>query len=312
MNRPYLSYNREKRTGLTDLFVRLAEKRTALLRQRPIPKNRELRDRLAEVRIVPPETVLQHITCAGVPCQWITSPRSADTTGVILYIHGGSWIYGSLRTARAFGILLEEYTGCKVLVVDYRLLPEHPYPAGLDDCFSVYQWLLASGYQPGHIGLFGDSAGGNLSLCLLNRLKSLGYPYPACAGIASPVTDLRPDSPFATSDADLLYVPYPPGQEQTILDLYAHNQSKSHPFLSPICGDLSGLPPILIHCGSDEPLVEDNIAYGGAAYAQGVDIQVVVYEGLFHDFTVTGRALHESLHSIAAFAAFFEGWMAAD
>ena len=305
MQDSYLSYYRERAGGTTPLLTRLSVRKAATMRQHTIAENRERKEIFSEMRVLPPEVLVQEISCAGVPCEWISSAESVASPRVILYMHGGSWLYGNLDSARPFAALLEEYTGCRVLVVDYRLAPEHPYPAGLDDCLSVYQWLLAHGYLPHNIAFFGDSAGGNLCLCLLNRLKALGYDYPACAGAASPVTDMRPDSVFCTSGDDLLTARVVPEQETSIFDLYAPGQERGHPFLSPICGDLAGLPPILLHCGGLEPIAEDNIAYGATAYAQGVDIRVVVYEHLFHDFTVVGRALKESRHSLADFAAFF-------
>jgi acetyl esterase/lipase len=307
MAEPTILYTQEPPGPTSFLMKRLAEKNAALMRGLTIAEQREAKDVLADVRIIMPGVMAEELSCAGVPCLWIQLKEGCHTDKVILYIHGGSWAFGNLHTAKPFGVFLAEETRCKVLVAEYRLSPEHPYPAGLDDCFAVYQWLLTCGYKPEDIALFGDSAGGDLSLCLMHRLKALGHQLPACFGGASPVTDARRESAIVKSDVDLIHVLHE-GREQDIFTLYlGEERDRDDPQISPICGDLTGFPPLLIHTGAEEPLVADNAAFVEKAHAQGVDAQLVVYSGMFHDFTIVGRTLKESRHSVAGFTRFLRG-----
>ena len=264
--------------------------------------------RKKQVNLTPPvylsAVTIKKSDYSGVPCERIIPGNSAFDNKLILYFHGGSWIFGGLDTSRSFAVYMAELTKCPLLSVDYRLAPEHPYPAGLEDCFAVYSSLLNSGYSPKDIALLGDSAGGNLALCLLNKLKFLGLEQPACLCAASPVTDLTEESNIAKSKPDLIYTIYK-GIERDIFSLYTNGADRSDPFVSPVQANLSGLAPILIHAGGDEALAEDNISFAQKAKETNADVQVKIFNDMFHDFTVIGRSLKESRQSSSEFAKFF-------
>lgn len=285
------------------LFKAAAEKNTAVMRTKTVDEHRELITRLAELRPVLPNMTVEAADCAAVPCNWVYR-HDAGTGKVILYIHGGSWMLGNLKTAQMPGELLAVGCDCRVLVIDYRLSPEHPFPAGLEDCLAAFDFLLENGYTENDIALFGDSAGGNLSLALLNKLKALGRKLPAAVGLASPVTDMTPESEILKSRDNLIYTVYK-GAETDIFTLYTGEHDRKSPLLSPLYGDFDGLPPVLIHVGGDEPLSLDCVAFAKKAYERGVDISLRVFKDMFHDFSIVGVTLKESRESIGEFCEFF-------
>lgn len=307
MKRPYLSLSRNKPGPASLLFKRVSLENSRVMRTKTVAERRDIQEKIAELRPIRPSILFEEIVVGGVPCEWVTR-AGIQKDRVILYFHGGSWAFGSSRTARPYAALLLEQTGFPILTVDYRLAPEHPWPAALEDCHSVYRELLSLGLEGKNIGLLGDSAGGNLCLCLLNLLKQEGAAMPACVCCASPVTDLREDSAVVSMKTDLVYLRHD-GEERDIFGLYAEAADRSDPLLSPVTGDLSGLPPILIHSGEDEPISADNIVYARKAYEQGVQVRMKLWRDMFHDFSIVGRTLKESRMSILGFRAFYRKYM---
>lgn len=302
--KPYLTFSHPRPGPSSFLMKKAAEKNAQIMRGRTVKEHREAMQLLADVRLISPVTRFEAAQCAGVPCEWAFQADSpADR--VILYIHGGSWIYGNRKTARPVGMLLSEVTGCRVLVMEYRLAPEHPYPAATEDCSMVYRWLGENGYPAEHIALFGDSAGGNLALSLLHRLKAQGRPLPCAVGLASPVTDLTENSELSRGMPDLVYTQHE-GREQDIFSLYTNGHDRSNPLLSPVFGNLAGFPPLLIHVGQDEELCADCDRFAGKAFKMGVDVSLKVWRDMYHDFTIVGRTLKESRQSLKEFGAFFK------
>lgn len=300
---PYLTFSRRKPGALSLMFKRAAELNAARMREKTIPERRELPEALAAVRPSPPGAAVEAQTCGGVPCEWIYT-KKAPQGKVILYLHGGGWTFGNLKTARPAGLFLAEASGYRVLSVEYRLAPEHPFPAGLDDCAAVFDWLLENGFTEENIALFGDSAGGNLSLCLTCRLLEQGRRAPCAIGLASPVTDMTERSRLVRSRDDLIYVMYQ-NEETDIFELYANGSDRRNPLLSPVFSDLQGFPPMLIHVGGDEALALDCVAFSKKVYRQDVPVILKVYKGMFHDFSIVGRTLAESRQSVREFARFF-------
>lgn len=303
---PYLSFSTGK-AGAPSLIIKAAAlKNTEYMRTKTVQEHREIITKLSEVRPVPAGIYIEPAKYGDVPCEWIWK-HGGDSGKVIMYIHGGSWIHGNLKTAQAAGILLAEAVSCRILTVDYRLSPEHPFPAGLDDCLEVFDALLETGYAESDIALFGDSAGGNLSLALMQVLKSRGRALPCAAGLVSPVPDITGSSEIIKSCDNLIYTLYD-GAESDIFTLYARGNAREDPLLSPLYGDLTGFPPILIHAGGDEPLSLDCVAFARKAYEQGVDVSLKVYRDMFHNFSIVGAALKESRASIKEFGQFFTKW----
>jgi epsilon-lactone hydrolase len=220
----------------------------------------------------------------GVPAEWVTTSASA-TDRVLLYLHGGGWFMGSPRTHRSMIATLVRATGFRGLSLDYRLAPEHPYPAALDDCVAAYEWLLGSAIAPDRIIVAGDSAGANLALALLLRLRDSGRPLPAAAVLLSPMTDLTlSGESHATRRALDPYFAH--ADLRSIIDWYAPQGLELGPYLSPAQADLHGLPPLLIHVGDHEVLHDDAVSLGERALAAGVDARTVVWPGMMHVFHV--------------------------
>lgn len=301
--KPYLTFSHPGPGPVAFLYKKAAEQNARLLRAATVAEHREANERLADVRQIAPGIHTLPVDCDGVPCEWIYQAESPPDK-VLLYLHGGSWAYGSLYTARAVGKMLCWVSGYRVLVAEYRLAPEHPFPAGLDDCAAAYRWLLGRGFAPEQIALFGDSAGGNLSLALMNRLHAAGETLPTALGLASPATDLTEHGMLARGLPDLLFTRHE-GREQNVLDLYCGEHDRASPLLSPVYGEFAALPPTLVHVGQDEDLCVDCDLFAQRAYNAGAQVSLKIWRGMYHDFTIVGATLKESRLSLREFGAFF-------
>jgi acetyl esterase/lipase len=238
----------------------------------------------------------------GVPGEWVETSRSARDQ-VLLYLHGGGWFMGSPRTHRSIVADLVRRSGIRGLTLDYRLAPEHPYPAALDDCVAAYEGLLASGIAPGGIVLGGDSAGANLALALLLRLRDGGRPLPSGAVLLSPMIDLTLSG--ASHASRKAIDPYfAQASFETILERYAPAGKQPDPYLSPLQADLRGLPPMLVHVGDHEVLRDDAVSLGEAARAGGVDCRVVIWPDMMHVFHSTAPFLPDARRADKQIAAF--------
>lgn len=301
--KPYLTFSHPRPGAASMLFRRAAEKNNTILREKTIEERRELMLPLAEMRLIPPGVQFQPVDCSGVPCEWVFRADS-PAEKIILYLHGGSWAFGNLKTARAVGVMLCEVTGYRVLVAEYRLSPEFPFPCGLDDCAAVLDWLGADGFVGEKVGIFGDSAGGNLTLALIHRLRREGKPLPKALGLASPCTDLSDTSELVRQKPDLTLTQYQ-GAERDAFSLYLGDHDRTDPLISPVYGDLAGFPPMLIHVGQAEELCIDNDIFAQKAYDAGVDVALKIWKEMFHDFSIVGVTLRESRQSLKEFGAFF-------
>jgi acetyl esterase/lipase len=238
----------------------------------------------------------------GVSGEWVETRRSARDQ-VLLYLHGGGWFMGSPRTHRSIVADLVRCSGIRGLTLDYRLAPEHPYPAALDDCVAAYEGLLASGIAPGRIVLGGDSAGGSLALGLLLRIRDAGRPLPSGTFLLSPMTDLtRSGTSYTTRKAVDPY--FANASVEPLLARYVSAGQGLDSYLSPLQADLHGLPPMLVHVGDHEVLRDDAVSLGEAARAAGVDCQVVVWPGMMHVFHSTAPFLPEARQAGRQIAAF--------
>jgi len=231
-----------------------------------------------------PPVPMESVTIAGVPATWIGAPERGRR-GTLLYLHGGAWCMHLPWIYRRLATLLSELTGLRVLMVDYRLAPEHPFPAGIDDCFAVYNWLVEQGYAERSFALAGDSAGGNLSLVTLMRARDALLPLPDCAVLLSPATDFTGSGPSIryNADADPMFSPI---AMDLLPDVYCPGQEPRNPLLSPLFGNWNGLPPLLFHAGSTEILLDDSVRAHDRALQAGVDAQIEVWVDLPHVFHV--------------------------
>lgn len=282
-----------------------------------IKQRRNIVENYGSVNGVNPEIdsliTIKKVNVHGVPCEWIVAP-GADTSKRLLYIHGGAFFAGSLDSHRAISCEFSKRAGVAVLAVDYRLAPENPFPLGLDDCYDAYQWMLENTpdgkSKASNVFIVGDSAGGNLSISLLLKLKYSTLRMPDAVLPISPVLDFSGKSksiykldgqdPVINKKALLQGLPlvYLFGKEISKLEksrinkylmlmkvlMYKKKLSKN-PLVSPLYAkDLTGLPPIFINVGEFELLVDDSVRFTEKAKKQGVDIKLKVWKDMMHVF----------------------------
>lgn len=292
---------------LRDLAAETAKAGAAM----DIAANRRIVDRYGDVdpSVRQIDAGVRRVTAAGVPCEWLLA-KGADPDRRLLYIHGGGWTSGGLDSHRPLSARLSAATGCAVLAVDYRLAPEHPFPAGLDDCLASYRWLRDNG--PNGAGparstfVAGDSAGGNLTLALLLALKQRGLPLPNAAVPISPATDFlgTADSFRTRADRDPIINAGPEGIRM-LGAIYLQGRTKPEDSLaSPLYGDLAGLPPLLVHVGDAEVLLDDSTRIAEKAKQAGVDVTLEVWPEMPHVWHAFAPFLPEATRAIEQIGAF--------
>ncbi|MGO4298720.1 alpha/beta hydrolase [Leifsonia sp. RAF41] len=224
---------------------------------------------------------------------------------VILYFHGGAFVAGSAQSSLGLASEIARRVTMPVFSVDYRLAPEHPFPAALDDALAAYAGLLETGVAPERIGLFGESAGGNLVASLLLALKDSGLPMPASAVLVSPWTNLALTG-RSVSTRGILDPALSEDALRARADQYAGPAALTDPRISPTFGDLTGLPPLLIQAGSNEILLDDALEFGVAAAAQEVDVTIQITGGVPHVFPAFFAVLDEGSRALDEIARFFK------
>jgi len=258
----------------------------ALLTSRPRPvgpeERRQRLDTFGQALGAPDDARLESIQIAGVPAEWSTTP-AADVRRAVLYLHGGGYMAGSIASHRYVAVEIGRAARTRTLALGYRLAPEHPYPAQLEDALAAYSMLCNQGLAPSNIAVGGDSAGGNLTLALLIALRERGLPLPSCGWLISPWSDLTASGATMRSKADadpMISKPY-------LLELaqaFAGGRDFGDPLISPLFADLVGLPPLLIQVGSDETLLDDAITLAGRAGAANVAVTLEVWPDMIHAF----------------------------
>ena len=245
-----------------------------------IAERRAQYDRAERVFPTPPDVAIEVVTAAARPAEWLRPP-GARTDAVVLYLHGGGYVIGSPRSHRHLAAAIAAAAGTAALLVDYRLAPEHPFPAALDDAVAAYQWLLGRGLAPSRIVVAGDSAGGGLTVATLLALRDRGLPQPAGGVCISPWVDLTcSGATYATKAA---VDPIVTRESVAMMaQAYAGAGDPKAPLLSPLYADLSGLPPLLVQIGSDEVLLDDALGLGERARAAGVDVTVEEWPAMIH------------------------------
>jgi epsilon-lactone hydrolase len=229
-----------------------------------------------------PDIKVEKTTVQGIPAEWVVAPNAVDGRA-FLYLHGGAYIMGSLNTHRDLAAKLSRSTATRVLVIDYRLAPENPFPAAVEDAVKSYRWLVSSGIAPEQIVIGGDSAGGGLTLATLLSLKDAGDTLPASAVLLSPWTDLEGtgESMETRKEVD----PWlSPDATRVTPAMYIRDLDIRHPLVSPIYANLDRLPPLLVHVGNDEILLEDSVRLVERARAAGVEVSFKVWDDMWHVF----------------------------
>jgi monoterpene epsilon-lactone hydrolase len=242
----------------------------------------------------PRGTRVAKLAIGGVPCEELRPAGVHDERAALLYLHGGGYVIGSPATHRALAGVMARAFAAPVIVADYRLAPEHPHPAALEDALAVWRALVKErGLEPGRIAVAGDSAGGGLSIVLAQALRAAGEPLPAALGLISPWVDLTLDHPGPRPPAprDVLLTPE---RLQRFAGAYlAGGTPADSPAVSPLHGDLRGLPPLVVHVGGAELLRGDGEAIIRRAAAAGVPVVQEILPGLWHDSHLSARVLAE-------------------
>jgi acetyl esterase/lipase len=250
----------------------------------------------------PADVQRESVSANGVPAEWLTAP-GADPRRVVLYLHGGGYIFGSINTHRALGARISAAAGARALLIEYRLAPENPFPAAVDDATSAYRYLLACGIDPAGIAIAGDSAGGGLTVATLVNLRGLGERVPAAGVCLSPWVDLEGLGESMTSrDAEDPMIHKPQLLETAAA--YLNGADPHHPLAAPLYADLTGLPPLLIQVGTAETLFDDATRLAESARRAGVEVTLEPWEEMFHVFQAFGALLPEAQQAIERIGAF--------
>jgi monoterpene epsilon-lactone hydrolase len=272
----------------------------------PLPQDMDVharRQRMEDMTAgapVPEGTRTEAVAAGEVPAEWVVAEGAGAAT--ILYLHGGGYTVGSVRTHRALVARLSGASGLRGLTVDYRLGPEHRFPAAVEDAVAAYRWLVGRGVDPADVVVAGDSAGGGLAVATLLALRDAGDPLPAAGVCISPWTDLAcaGDSMRTRAVAD------PMVQRDGLLGMaaaYLGGHDPRAPLASPIHADLRGLPPLLIHVGTAETLLDDATRLADRARAAGVAVDLEIWDDMVHVWHAFAPMLPEAEQAIAGIGA---------
>jgi acetyl esterase/lipase len=255
----------------------------------------------------PPGTTVDPTDAGGVPAEWVTA-AGVTASHVLLYLHGGGYQGGSPAMLRNLVAHISAAARCRVLSVDYRLAPEHPFPAAVDDTLAAYRYLLRAGTSPAAIAIGGDSAGGGLTLAAMVALRDAGDPLPAAAVVMSPWTDLALTGESVRTRVDVDVMIKPAGARESA-ETYLAGADPRHPYASPLYAELRGLPPLLIHVGDAEVILDDSTRFATKARAAGVDVTLEVWDEMPHVWHAFVGVLPESAQAIERIGAWLrERW----
>jgi acetyl esterase/lipase len=260
-------------------------------------------NRVAELQVQPSDVGGEPALIGGVPCEWVWVAETRDAPGVVLYCHGGGYVAGSPASHRDLAWRLSRASGMRVLMVNYRLAPEHPCPAQREDAGAVYRALLAEGVAPEQIAFGGDSAGGGLVLGLALELRDLGLPLPAALIAFSPWADLT-HSGATIRDNAFRDQMLPVHLLDRVAALVAGAAPLDDPYLSPVFADFSGLPPLQLHASAEEVLLDDARRVAARAEADGVSVQCRIWKRVPHAFPVLAQLLPEGRAALGEAGAF--------
>ena len=273
----------------------------ALLSSKPRPVGwAERRERLDEVGSTWPvadDVKCEPVDCDGVPGEWSLAPTS-DSSRVLLYFHGGGYCSGSVISHRRLVTEAGRAARMRTLAIDYRRAPEHPFPAAHEDAMTAWRFLRRQGIAADHIAVGGNSAGGNLSLALIHRLRAAGEPLPGCAWLVSPWTDLTMSgATLASKDAvdPLIHKAY---LDELAAAYVPDNIDRKNPLISPLFADLSGFPPLLIQVGSAETLLDDAVRLAAAAGAADVPVTLEIWPQMIHAWPVWNARLADGRRAL--------------
>jgi monoterpene epsilon-lactone hydrolase len=232
----------------------------------------------------------------GVPAEWV-SARGAAADRAVLYLHGGGYVLGSIGTHRELAARISQASGARCLVIDYRLGPEHPFPAAVEDAVKAYRWLLDVGYAPERLAIAGDSAGGGLTVATLVALRDAKLPLPATGVCISPWVDLAGEGESMTTK-EAVDPMVTRGPLLALAKHYLGGADPKAPLASPLWADLRGLPPLLIHVGTNETLLDDSTRLAERARKAGVDVELEAWPEMIHVWHAFAAMLPEGREAI--------------
>jgi epsilon-lactone hydrolase len=251
---------------------------------------------------LPSDVTLEKVSAGGVPAEWTTTP-GADRSRAVLYLHGGGYVIGSLDSHRHLAVDVGRASGARALAIDYRMAPEHPFPAAVQDALAAYRFLLDSGIKPGRICIAGDSAGGGLVVAAMLAIRDAELPQPGCGWCISPWVDLTCAGASMLDNASR----DPTVQKAGVMEMaetYLAGADPRSPQASPIYGDLRNLPPLLIQVGSVETLLDDSLSLARVAGLADVHAELQIWPEMIHVWHLFHPMLSAGRRAIAAGGAF--------
>lgn len=255
---------------------------------------------------IPEDVTIKEQFIEGMKSEWLI-PKGAASDKVVLYIHGGGYVSGSCNDHRGFVSKFARNTGVANLIFEYRLAPEYPFPAALEDSVKIYKWILSSGYKPENIIITGESAGGGLCLATLLALKEQNTPLPAAAVAISPWTDLTCSSNSYRTKNKVSVAPL--NSWFVFSKYYVGNNDAAFPLISPLFGDLKGLPPILINSGINDELFEDGEKFYLKAKEAGVDVIFKSGMGMVHCYPLLAPLFKEATEAMNEITEFIKKYL---
>ncbi len=272
-----------------------------------IEQNRARGTSMAAYSRIPKDVRVEKIDIEGLPAAWIR-PAGAAPGKVILHLHGGGYVTGSIDSHLMMCVPMAQTLKMDLLLPDYRLAPEHPFPAAVEDAQKVYRWLLAQGREPGNIVISGDSAGGGLSVAAVLALREAGERLPAAVVCISPWADLTHQGQSHISKAGAEAVLQADVLKEWAL-CYTEAANLRNPLVSPVYADFHGFPPLLIQVGSEEILLDDSLMLAEKAREAGVDVTLKVWDGLWHVWPALGSLIPESGQAFEEIGQFIQAQM---
>ncbi len=299
------------RKGLSDLSPQQALRLIKELSPLGAPTLAQLRQafsRFYEQFRSGPEPLAEEVHVGDLRGYWISAPGAGDEA-TALFFHGGGFTIGSTRDHLDLCAGLSAACGARLLSIDYRLAPEHPFPAAVNDCAAAYEWLLQRGREPASLSLAGISAGGTLTLTTLLRARDQGLPLPAAAVCMSPVVDLT--FPGASMESNRASDWVTSQRLESLQSNYLAGADPGLPLASPTMADLSGLPPLLLQVGGGELMRDDILAFKDKAVGAGVEVEFQLWEEMFHCWQVFRALLPQGREAIKSAGGFLKRHMSA-
>lgn len=285
--------------------IKLLKKFQDMTEETTVESTRKGLEQMGAMNKIPDDIRCEKVEINGIEGEWIKAPEIKQNK-VLLYLHGGAFVAGSINTHRDLISRISRAGNIKVMAINYRLAPEHPYPAGLEDSFNTYKWLIfKKNYNPHNIIIGGDSAGGTLTISTLIKIKKEQLPFPVAAFCLSPATDMTGSGETYTTKADL--DPFlTPELGDLVLENYLKEADPEDPLVSPLYADLEGLPPIYIQVGTSEILLDDSIRIAKKLEDAGVEVELDVWEDMIHVFAAFAAFAPESREAIEKIGKFIK------